>query len=111
MEWNVYYHDVNRRQITTFNIFQHYSFKEDVQEHLRKYRKYTDKSEFAEALKNSLLYFFWSKAEYEVLVSPWVGGDINDGIKVDIYSQVMLNWDKFVDYVWSQREAALKNGE
>lgn len=26
---------------------------------------------------------------------------MNIGKKIDIYDQVMLNWDKFVDYCWS----------
>lgn len=28
------------------------------------------------------------------------GGGDKEAIKIDIYSQVMLNWDKFVEYVW-----------
>ena len=30
--------------------------------------------------------------------------------KSDIYEQVMMNWDKFVDYCWNNKKELLKNG-
>lgn len=97
-EWNVYRYNMNRRKIEPFNIFDHWSFSEDVKKYKKKCK---DKDEFAEELKHSLFYYFWSKAEYEVLISPWCGGSEKDAVKIDVYSQVMLNWDKFVEYVWN----------
>lgn len=99
MEYNVFYHDPNIKQITTFNIFRHGRFREDVYEALN---TYTEKNNFAEKLKNILLYYFWCKSEYEIIISPWIG-DKSDEKKIDIYSQVMLNFDKFIDYVWSNK--------
>ena len=29
IEWYVYYHDVNRKKIDTYNIFEHSSFKKE----------------------------------------------------------------------------------
>lgn len=46
------------------------------------------------------MYYFWSKTEWEVIVSPWVGKGGDE--KIDVYDQLKLNWDKFVDYVWSE---------
>ena len=101
MEWNVFYHNVNSQEIITLNIFEHGGFAKDVEKHLK---KYADKEAFVKELKSSLMYFFWSKSEYEIIISPWCGGRNTKDKKVDIYSQVMLNWDKFVDYVWSFRK-------
>lgn len=98
MEWNVYYYDINKQIITTFNIFRHWGFKTEVQEYLH---MYDDKLKFAESVRIALSYYFRSKAEYEVLISPWIGGNLDNGMKVDIYSQIILNWDKFIDYIWS----------
>lgn len=96
MEWNVYYYNFNGKKIEKFNIFDHYRFREDVEKDLEKYKS---KDEFAKALRSHLFYYFGSKCEWEVLISPWIG----DGktVKVDVYSQVMLNFDVFVDYVWT----------
>ena len=94
MEWNVYYHDSNARKIIQWNIFKHGSydlFKSDL-----------NREDFIEQLRKSLMYYFWSKSQYEILVLPWVGEA--DDIKIDIYNQVMMNWDKFSEYVWLNKE-------
>lgn len=100
MEWNVYYHDSNAKKIIEWNIFKHGSFRKETYDLLK---SDLNKEEFIEQLKRSLMYYFWSKSEYEVLILPWVGEAEN--IKIDIYDQIMMNWDKFVNYVWSNKEA------
>lgn len=130
MEYYVYYHDFNKRTIEKWNIFNHGRFTEDVKKLLK---EDITKEEFAEKLKHKMRYYFWCKAEYEVVVTSWVphidkkeldrlnteceehykkwgkypyriyvNPDV--GEKVDIYSQVELNWNIFIDYVWSNKE-------
>ena len=82
----------------TFNVFNHRSFVLDVDKDLRRSQT---KEEFAEKLRRSLMYYFWSKCEWEIIVSPWVGGRGDEGIKIDVYWQVMNNWDIFLDYIWN----------
>lgn len=100
MEWHVFYHDINAQKLTTINIFDHCGFFEDVQKALKKSKS---KDEFAKALKSDLMYYFWSKSEYEIIISPWCGGRNTEDIKVDIYTQVMNNWNVFLDYVWNSK--------
>lgn len=100
MEWNVYYHDFNAKKIIHLNIFRHGSFLTEVCNLLDSDN--LTKEEFAKQLERILLCYYWSKCEYEIVISPWVGKA--DDIKVDIYAQVMTNWDRFVDYVWSFKE-------
>ena len=131
LEWFVYRHDINSRKIVKYNIFDHWRFEEDVKKDLK---KCTTKEEFAEKLKSNLMYYFWSKCEHEVVISSfpvhikkeelerlntdfkndtdkygrepysmWVSPSI--GKKIDIYGQVMLNFEVFVDYVWSQKRS------
>lgn len=78
---------------------------------------------FAEELEWAIQYRYWAKCEYEVLIVGWppaitieeleklynekeghyrVCPELETAKKVDIYSQVMLNWDIFVDYVWGK---------
>lgn len=40
--------------------------------------------------------------EWEVVIGPWCGDRGTKEIKVDVYMQVMNNWDIFVDYVWNE---------
>ena len=130
LEWNVYVHDFNKKEIKIFNIFNHGRFLEDVVKDLK---KYTIKEEFAEKLRGNLFYYYGSKCEWEVVITSWVphitiselnrlneerektlkkynrepyslyvNPDVSK--KVCVYSQVMLNWDLFVDYVWSHKK-------
>ena len=130
MIWNVYCESFNNSSIIKYNIFNHKGFAKDVNELIK---ENTTKDEFAEQLKRSLRYYFWSKSEYEVVITSWpvyiyrseldrlnteyqeynnkwghYPYDINIvpnvGKKIDIYNQVMLNWEQFVDYVWSNKD-------
>lgn len=98
MEWYVYRYDFNSREIKRFNIFDHWKFREDVEKDLHKCKV---KADFAELLRKNLFYYYCSKCEYEILISPWIGDKDKCTIKVDVYDQVMLNWDVFVDYCWT----------
>ena len=129
MIWNVYRESINNSSITEYNIFNHKGFAKDVNELLK---ENTTKDEFAEQLKRSLRYYFWGKSEYEVVITSWVTyidreelnrinseyEEYNDkwghypykinispdvSKKIDIYSQVMMNWEQFVEYVWSNK--------
>ena len=51
------------------------------------------------------MYYFWSKCEYEVIVSAWPPKEGSDR-KIDIYTQLKENWDIFRDIVF--RELKLK---
>jgi hypothetical protein len=101
MEWYVIYHDVNKNEMTKFNIFNHFSFSEDVKKNLKKIK---DKDEFSKKLKSDLMYYFWCKSEYEIIVSPWCGGRDTKDVKIDIYTQVMMNFNIFLDYVWNSKK-------
>ena len=130
LEWNVFCHNVNKNKIEIFNIFNHWKFSEDVQKSLKKFK---DKDEFAEQLRRYLFYYFCSKCEYEIIITSfptyitmneldrlnherWTHKDrygtdyvrINvspdTGAKIDIYTQVMNNWDIFLDYVWNSKQ-------
>lgn len=96
MEWYVYYENFNAKKIVKWNIFNHCKFKEDVEKLLH---GNLSRDEFSGKLKDCLLYYFWAKSEYEILILPWIG-DAKD-IKVDIFDQVMMNFDRFADYIWS----------
>ena len=106
MNWNVYYYNCNAKRIETFNIFDHGGFKLYVKLALKRCRY---KVEFDVELKRELRYYFWSKAEWEVIITSWVGGDREkDATKIDVFQQVMLNWGAFVNYVWDNKEELLE---
>lgn len=120
MVWNVFIYDFNKRKIEVKNLFNiSITFKEDF-EALKEQTLNGDvatKEEFADKLKSILMYTFWCRREYETAVSDlcwtYIGATDEDKLreydryektvtKVDVYSQVMANWDAFVDYVWKE---------
>lgn len=96
---------MNRGEVEATNIFDHWKFDEDVQADLRRCQR---KSDFAERLRRNLFYYFGSKCEHEIIVSSWPYTD-KAACKIDIYQQVMLNFEIFCDYVWSKRGAERTN--
>lgn len=130
MIWNVYREDFNNKSIATYNIFDHGGFARDVNELLK---ANVSRNEFAEQLKRSLRYWFWCKSEHEVVLCSWpvyinkaeldrINTEYEEynnkwghypykiniapevGEKIDIYSQVMMNWEQFVGYVWINKD-------
>ena len=96
MEWYVYRFNINSKIIEEFNIFKHGGFREDF-EKLREQK--LDAEQFAERLDRILMYYFWCKYEHEVLIGELTDSSSQTVQKVDIYSQVKMNWSQFLDYV------------
>ena len=136
--------------IEKHNIFEHGSFVEDLKEIKEKYGKALadameqinaaqggrvdgvviaafkedyKKNIFAKDLKEILRYYFWSRAEYEIILTDWPTSITQEeakrvlaefekrdhyrecvnlpvAVKVDVYDQITLNFGLFVDYVW-----------
>lgn len=130
MVWNVYCEDFNRNTIIKYNIFDHSGFAQDVKNMLE---SDVPKNEFTEQLNRSLRYWFCGKTEYEAVISSWptyidkaeldrlnteyekynnkrgrypykinVAPDVSE--KVSVYDQVMMNWEQFIEYVWSDKD-------
>ena len=131
LEWYVYRENWNNKKIEAFNIFNHSRFYDDVMKALK---NFDNKEEFAEEVKKSLMWCYWCKSEYEVVITTWpphitvseldrlnaerektlkkysrelysLYANPETGEKVDIFSQVMLNKDVFFDYLWSHKRS------
>lgn len=143
--WNVYVSNFNSGEIRLYNVFHHYGFYDDCVKAKKKFKD--DREAFAKEVRSSLMYYFWSKCEWEIILNHWPDGEVYEmrrdmtagklcdamrgiGIeypnarisedrevsvrvylkhnrfkdeKIDVYSQVMANWDIFIDYLWNNR--------
>lgn len=118
MVWNVFYFDPNKRKIVIRNLFKmSVTFNEDFEKFKYTMQGNVTRENFEANLKSILMYTFWCRREHEIAVSDlcWTYPDATDEMKVreyehycktaqkiDIYSQVQMNWDRFVDYVWKE---------
>lgn len=131
--WNVFTECSG--EIFPVNIFEYnYSFIKDL---LTAKNKHKDNfEEFANYIRNSLQYHYWARCEYETIITSWppyieneeldrlnkekiertqkgenfyrISVQLNVGYKIDIYTQVMMNWDRFIDYIWSNKHLITK---
>lgn len=102
LEWNVLYYDINRNEISTYNIFRHSGFNKYVKE---AFEKCKTKEEFAEILRRELMYYFWSKVEWELIIEldednhifliPWCGCRNPEEIKIDVTNDTSFDWMGF----------------
>jgi hypothetical protein len=102
--WNVYAEDINAKEIKIYNIFDHSSFRKDCVKVLDEVFSKDDYN--IEDLKSKILkevmYYFWAKAEWEVLIVDWTDCPNNIEKKVSVYDQVLLNFDAFLNYICTQ---------
>ena len=123
MEWNVYYVNMNTEKIEALNVFDHCGFRKKKKKICR---KFNDKIMFAEEVKESAMYFFWCRSEYEIVITTFppqitpeefdrlsaidnksrhtYGVNLKRATKIDIYCQLNLNWEHFIDYIWNNKE-------
>ena len=111
-EFNVIIHDINSKEFKSYNIIPYL---------LRCYKESMNKpktfDEFKEFIKNQSMYQWWSRCEYEIILSPWPytsspserydkkGEDdieawkehwkkhLKECHKIDVHYQVMMNID------------------
>lgn len=105
LTWNVFYADFNNKCIVTKNVFDNTRLLEDCVKNAKKNKD--DKAAFAEQLRRDLMYYYWCKCEWEVILQSWPPRDDFNDKKIDIFWQTYLNWDVFVDYVWSNKDFLL----
>ena len=101
LEWNVYWEDFNSKQIVVRNVFNlSNKFVEYLKTDVKKFKR---KEDFIEQLQKDLRYCYWYKSEYEVIITSWPSKE-ECNRKIDVYKQIMINWDKFAEYVWKNRK-------
>ena len=114
LSWNVFFGDFNHADIETYDIFRHASFLEDCRKLVKKFDQTMKKDgvfsreDFAKELRRELMYYFWSKCEWGIVITHWPPSERFRERKVDAFEQIQLNYDVFVDYVWSHREELIR---
>lgn len=101
--WNVYTHDVNTGALKIYNIFENENFLNSIlKEAAEPYSLLIpDYNRFKECVEKKLKYYFCKRCERELIVSPWPPCETNKGEKIDVYDQVMLNFDQFYNYLYN----------
>ena len=128
LEYNVYIEDINAGKIKSYNIFGNNRFYEGVYKAYQTYKKDECIEEFKEEVKNQLMYSYWGRCEYEIVITSWpphidveeidklkkeieehdskynwkqvkATANLSISEKISIYDQIMLNFDIFFNYL------------
>ena len=94
-KWNVWIWDFNHDKLEQYDVVP--MLLRELKS-LRKKDFPMDKKSMNKELKSWERYHFWSKCEYEMIVHGWP--EQKNDEKVDVYNQLMLNWDTFSDVFW-----------
>lgn len=102
MTWNVFTFNFNTKKLNIYNVLSHTLFVESVERRAKELYgdNLPDYIKFKEYVKLELQYYFWSKCEYEVLLSAWPPNENIEDKKIDVYDQVMLNFEQFYNYLY-----------
>lgn len=130
--WNVIIEDRNAGKIECRNIFNYnWPFRAQLYKAYREYEN--DFERFSEEAGKALMHEYWCRSEYEVVISPWpshickdelmrlnqeleksenmyptrknhfVYPHIPGAIKIDVYDQILMNWNNFINYLWANK--------
>lgn len=102
LQWYVLEWDVNNKKIKPINILA--GIIEDLAREIKSGRVH-NKSILREYLKTVFVYYYWNKAEHEMIVSDLFGKYQE---KIDVWKQIEPNLDLIVDYVNIKCDLKLK---
>ena len=94
-KWNVWIWNFNNDSLEQYDVVP--MLLRELKS-LRKEDFPMDKRSMDRELKTWAQYYFWSRCEYEMIVQGLPKKDNEE--KVDVYDQLMLNWDTFSEAFW-----------
>lgn len=91
--FNVIVEDINRKEFVPYDVVPYFV---NCYKALKKSdEKPSTLDEFKKFVKSKSLYMYWSRCEYEIILSSWPPSKngLDDGVKVDVHWQIMMNLD------------------
>ena len=93
--FNVIVYNFNTKKFEPYNIFTYLE---------REFKKSSLKDMSKESLMSWILdksqYMFWSRCEYEVILSPWPPNE-NVSRKIDVFEQIEMNIEVIIDMFYN----------
>ena len=102
MKWTVKNYNCNKDKIEDYDLFPYF---ETFLRELKKKKK--TKEEFAKEIRSELMYHFWSRAQYELIVEirendriyllPWCGCSDIEAAAIDVTDDKDFDWKGFAE--------------
>jgi hypothetical protein len=102
LTWKVKNYFWNHDTVSDYDVLQ---YRADLVKKLKK--KCANKSEFSEEMRREMMWQYWSRAEYEVIIEidednriwikPWVGCTNPEEVKIDVTDDESFDWRGFAE--------------
>jgi len=130
MKWNVILQDSKTGKFKSYNIFEYPDFRISME---NLFKRQYPQERFLSELDQEVHYFFLAKIEWEIFITTWpphinaeeisriiseyhvnrpseqalperIAVNVSKWYKIDVYSQLRVNWECFADYMWSENQ-------
>lgn len=93
LKWYALIHHHDKEKVDPYNVLY-----DDIVYHIDEVIDKTgDYEQIKEKTRRELMSMFWSRTEYEIIVSNWSGKDFKE--KIDIWTQLYANLDLITEYL------------
>lgn len=89
MKYNVILWDINKREFIPYDIFPY--LRKEYQRAIEREEEPKTFDEFKEFIRKESMYMWWSRCQYEILLSDWPCQTTIK--KIDVHYQIMMNID------------------
>ena len=97
LEWYALIYDSNKRKVAYINILGN-TIKEDIAKKVRK-QEIIDLIDLNNYLEKEFRYYYWSRAECELVISGLFEREWENAEKIDIYYQLKPNLNRIAEYI------------
>ena len=97
LEWNVLQYDFNLGRIVRYNVLEYSEWLISSIKRAIKKKEVVDYNSLKEFISRKLKARYWSRAEYEIMVSGLITK--KEPQKIDVWYQIEMNIDSFVEYI------------
>ena len=98
-QFNVLNWGINRNELEPYDVLPY--FRKCYEECKKKDRPKTA-NEWEEFIRRKGMYMFWSRCEYEIIISPWPPQKKNVSVKIDVWQQIEMNLDLIVELLMNE---------
>lgn len=96
LEWYVMLHDFNNDKIIKYNVLDDSYIIDSIKKAVKK-KEITTYDDLKEFTKRKLMAQYWSRTEYEILVSGMFTK--SEPKKIDAWYQIEMNLDRLIEYL------------
>lgn len=134
LTYYVYVENINKRKIEKYNVLND-AIIDEIIERTKDFPG--DKKAFAEQVEQIMMYHYWSRSEWESVLTSWPPNmrleelirlnqeveesqqkygqepyaltvSLTTAEKIDVYDQIVMNWNIFIDYAWENLKGVLR---